>query len=275
VVGELRLVARKVGLVYPGPIEAVRDVQLELCSGELVALLGPNGAGKSSLLKLLAGLLAPTSGTVELEGQSLTRLGHRARARSIAVVPQSLQAMPFVDVETFVRQGRYAHQGLLPRSRREDTEAVRRALEEADAGDLAGRALDQLSGGQRQRVLVARALAQEADVLLFDEPTAALDPEHQVRTFDLIARLGCEGRLAVAVTHDLNLASQFATRLVLLQEGRVVADGGVEEVLARDVLEPVYGSNLRYGRLPAPRGPGERPFVVPWLQAEGGDPPSP
>lgn len=274
-VGELRLVARKVGLVYPGPIEAVRDVQLELCSGELVALLGPNGAGKSSLLKLLAGLLAPTSGTVELEGQSLTRLGHRARARSIAVVPQSLQAMPFVDVETFVRQGRYAHQGLLPRSRREDTEAVRRALEEADAGDLAGRALDQLSGGQRQRVLVARALAQEADVLLFDEPTAALDPEHQVRTFDLIARLGCEGRLAVAVTHDLNLASQFATRLVLLQEGRVVADGGVEEVLARDVLEPVYGSNLRYGRLPAPRGPGERPFVVPWLQAEGGDPPSP
>jgi iron complex transport system ATP-binding protein len=134
------------------------------------------------------------------------------------------------------------------------------ALAEADAADLCGRLLSRLSGGQRQRVLVARALAQEADLLLFDEPTASLDPEHQVRVFALIGELARRGRAAVVATHELSLASRFATRAVLLDRGRARASGTAEEVLAPAVLEPVYGRHLWYGR-----GPGGRPVVVPWL----------
>ena len=129
--------------------------------------------------------------------------------------------------------------------------------------DLADRPLPALSGGQRQRALVARALAQEARLLLVDEPTNALDPEHQLQVFDLIAGLADHGRAAVVVTHDLNLASQFATRVVLLDEGQKVADGPVGEVLVREVLEPVYGPNLRYASWSVPGG-GERPVVLPW-----------
>jgi len=250
---------------YPGPIVGVDGLDFVADAGELVAVLGPNGAGKSTLLKLLAGLLTPTSGSVRLGGTPLGELKSRERARRVAVVPQSLTALPDVTVETFVRYGRYAHQTFLARPSRSDHDAVERALIEADAADLAARPLAELSGGQRQRALVARALAQEAELLLIDEPTNALDPEHQVLVFELIAKLAREGRCAIVVTHELNLASQFATRIVLLDEGRGVADGDVAHVLSREVLEPVYGTNLRYGTFPAPGGDGERPFIVPWL----------
>ena len=140
----------------------------------------------------------------------------------------------------------------------------------------AERPLSELSGGQLQRVLIARALAQQADVLLVDEPTSSLDPEHQIGVFELVARLTREGRAAVVVTHELNLASQFATRLLLINEGRAVAEGTVDEVLRKEVLEPVYGRHLAYGTLPVRTGPraGEshadeqRPFVVPWLRPD-------
>lgn len=255
----------KLSFAYPGPIVAVDGLDFAAGAGELVAVLGPNGAGKSTLLKLLAGLVAPASGSVRLGGTPLTDLKPRERARRVAVVPQALTALPDVTVETFVRYGRYAHQALLARATEADRDAVACALAEADAADLAARPLAELSGGQRQRALIARALAQEAELLLVDEPTNALDPEHQLLVFELIARLAREGRCAIVVTHELNLASQFATRITLLDEGRGVADGDVAHVLSREVLEPVYGANLRYGKFPVPGGEGERPFVVPWL----------
>jgi iron complex transport system ATP-binding protein len=133
------------------------------------------------------------------------------------------------------------------------------ALADADASDLGSRPLADLSGGQRQRVLVARALAQEADVLLVDEPTTALDPGHQVAVFALIARLAATGRAVLVVTHEMNLASQYATRMILLDQGRVAADDTPAKVLRPEVLEPVYGSELHYGQLP-----DGRPLVVPW-----------
>ena len=257
--------ARGVVYSYPDGTPAVCGVDLDIAAGELVVLLGPNGSGKTTLLKLVSGLYAPDSGEVRMDGEVLHRLVPRARARRIAVVPQYLPSLFEVRVDAFVAAGRYAHLGFWRELRVHDLSAVDRALQEADAADLAGRLLSQLSGGQRQRVLVARALAQEADLLLFDEPTASLDPDHQVRVFALIGELVRRGRAAMVVTHELSLASQFATRTVLLDAGRVVASGSPEEVLARETLTPVYGKHLWFGQ-----GGGGRPVVVPWHHPDDG-----
>jgi iron complex transport system ATP-binding protein len=250
-------------------IPTLHGIDLSLGPGELLCVLGPNGAGKSTLLRALTGLIEPTRGQVLMHGKVAHRLDSRERARLVALVPQLLHALPEVTVETFVGYGRYAHQGYFTRPSQGDRAAVLRALAAADACELSARPLAELSGGQLQRVLFARALAQEAEVLLVDEPTSSLDPQHQVAAFELVARLTCEGHAAVVVTHELNLASQFATRLLLLDAGRPVAEGSVQEVLRREVLEPVYGRHLAYGELPAPRGDGKRPFVVPWLSVAG------
>lgn len=260
------LSARALVYDYPGPLRALDGVDLEIGRGELACVLGPNGAGKSTLLRLLAGLAAPTSGSVELEGAALAGLRPRERARRVAVVPQVLDSVPDIAVEHFVLGGRYSHLGAWRRPSGSDREAVRDALRSTDAEALAGRLLSRVSAGQRQRVLVARALAQEAQVLLVDEPTSALDPEHQLAVFELLARLAVEGRAVLVVTHDLNLASQFATSLALLDRGKVAARGSVEEVLTPGVLGPVYGPRLRFGRMPLPGG-DDRPFVLPWLGA--------
>lgn len=258
--------ARGLSFVYPGGVRALEEVDVAVEAGQLLAVLGPNGAGKSTLLKLLGGLLRPGEGQVLLGGERLGALSSRARARRIAVVPQALAALPDVTVRTFAGQGRYAHQGPFSRPSPGDREAVERAMAEADVADLAGRGLGELSGGQRQRALVARALAQEAELLLIDEPTNALDPEHQIAVFELIAGLAQAGRGALVVTHDLNLASQFATRVVLLDGGRKAADGSVEEVLRREVLEPVYGRHLVYTTLEGGDG-RRRPVVLPWRES--------
>jgi len=253
--------ARDLRYAYPESAPAVDGVDLAVPAGELVVLLGPNGSGKSTLLRLLGGLLAPDSGTVRLEGVLLGELAPRARARRIAAVPQFLPALFEIKVEDFVAAGRYARLGFWRGLGPLDRAAVAQALREADAADLGQRLLSELSGGQRQRVLVARALAQEADLLLFDEPTASLDPDHQVRVFALIAELARRGRAAVVATHELSLASRFATRVVLLERGRAAASGAPANVLVPRILEPIYGRHLWYGA-----GPGGRPVVVPWLE---------
>ena len=263
------LSARELVLDYPGPLRAVDGISLEVRRGDLLVVIGPNGSGKSTLLKCLAGLLPPTEGRVELGGADLAPIGTRERARRLAVVPQFLAELHDVTVASFVLGGRYAHFGRWSGPGPRDRSAVRLALEAADVAELGERLMSELSGGQRQRVLVARALAQEAGIFLVDEPTSSLDPEHQIRVFTLIARTVANDRAAVVVTHDLNLASQFATRVALLDDGRVAAEGDVAEVLRRDVLEPVYGPNLRYGTFTRADGV-QRPFVVPW-RSDAGD----
>jgi iron complex transport system ATP-binding protein len=260
------LAARSIAHDYPGPIpacpiRALDGVDLALEPGELVAVIGPNGSGKSTLVRVLGGLVAPTSGQVRLEGRDLATLHPRERARLIAVVPQFLPALPEVKVEDFVASGRYARIARFASATTADREAVRRGLEECDAADLKDRAMAELSGGQRQRVLLARALAQEAPVLLVDEPTSGLDPEHQIRILDLAASQVLSTRAALIVTHDLNLAGQYATRVVLLDRGKVAAQGPVESVLRREVLEPVYGPQLFYGTWPSGPRAG-RPYVL-------------
>lgn len=265
----MKLEIRNLSFVYPGGVEALAGVDLRLAPGELVCVIGPNGAGKSTLVKLIGGLMQPSAGSVTIDGVDLDQLGPRSRAQRIATVPQGLHTVPETDIESFVFGGRYSRLGFWARrpgatSAAGDREAVQRALAAADVAELGGRTLTEVSGGQRQRVLIARALAQETELLLVDEPTSSLDPEHQLGVFGLIARLTCEGRAVLAVTHDLNLASQFATRIVLLAKGRIVASGTPLEVLTPEVLEPVYGSNLRFGSFPAPHARGQRPFVVSW-----------
>lgn len=250
----------------PG-LRALDGVTGHLQRGELVAVLGPNGAGKSTLVRLLAGLAKPLAGVVHLTGVPLERFGHRERARQVALVPQYLDRVPEVHVGDFVLGGRYAHLGPWRKHSEADHAATKAAFEGCDIEGLQDRLLSTLSGGQRQRALIARALAQEAPILLVDEPTNSLDPRHQLAIFELLANLAADDHAVLVVTHDLNLASQFATRLVLMDEGRIVAQGPAEAVLRREVLEPVYGEGLTYGELDSAGGL-RRPFVLPWRSGE-------
>ena len=255
------LTATGLAFDYPGPLRAVDGIDLRLDEGELVAVIGANGSGKSTLISLLGGLLRPSSGRVELRGEDLRGMDARERALRVAIVPQLLEGCGEALVGNFVLGGRYAHLGRWRTAAERDLRAVADALEAAQVLDLRERMLGALSGGQRQRVLIARALAQQSRVLLIDEPTSALDPAHQVRVLGLIDALRKEGKAVLVATHDVNLIGQLATRLVLLDRGRIAAEGTVEEVLRAPVLEPVYGACLYFGRWPSPLG--ERPFVLP------------
>ena len=254
--------ARAVEWSWPGDVVALRGVDLTLERGELLAVLGPNGAGKSTLLRALAGLLAVRSGTVELEGRALVAYSPKERARRLAVLLQSLPDLPDVRVSAFVLGGRYAHRRRFGEELDTELEIARAALCSCDVADLADRDMTELSGGQRQRVRIARALAQDADVLLVDEPTHSLDASHQIAVFDLLREQAARGRAVLVVTHDLNLAAQYATRAMVLKDGRVSAQGAIEEVFRPEVLRPVYGEALRFGEI---IDDGSRvPFVLPW-----------
>lgn len=253
-----QLVARDLSFEYPGPQRALDGVSLELARGELVSLVGPNGSGKSTLLRCLAGLVEPLAGTVELDGTPLSAWKPRERALRVAVVPQFLPSLYDVTVEDFVLGGRYARIDRWSGPRAEDRAALDKALVACDALECVGRAMSELSGGQRQRVVVARAVAQEAPVLLVDEPTTSLDPDHQVAVFELLARLACDGRIVLVVTHELNLAAQFSASMAVLSRGKLVARGPVDAIVRPEVLVPVYGERLHFGKLD-----DGRPFVVP------------
>jgi iron complex transport system ATP-binding protein len=250
---------RAVSFAYPEPDggrrEVLRGVDLALRPGELVALIGPNGSGKTTLLRLLTGQLRPDAGVAQFEGRSLMEWSRDALARRVAVLPQHLELPAGFRVTELVEMGRAPHARSLFGSTADDERAVRRALVDADALELADRHADQLSGGERQRVLVAMALAQEPELLLLDEPTLHLDLAHQVALLSAIRRLRAQRGLTVlAVLHDLNLAAAFAPRVVVLAEGRVAADGPPAEVLSPALVERVFGVSVRE----ATDGLGER-----------------
>ena len=221
----------------------VRDVTAEVEVGEWVALIGPNGAGKTSLLRAVAGLL-PCDGIVRLDGVPLVELGRRERAQRLALVPQEPRTPPWLTVAEYVLMGRTPY--LRPLAREGDREATARALSRLELEELAERPLGTLSGGERQRVVVARALAQEAPIVLLDEPTASLDIGHQQQALDLLDALrAADGLTLVAAMHDLTLAAQYADRVLLLDAGRVVADGSPAEVLTEAALAEHYGARVR------------------------------
>ncbi|MBX3331772.1 MAG: ABC transporter ATP-binding protein [Nitrospira sp.] len=233
------------------------DISFQVYEGEVLGVVGPNGSGKTSLLKVLARLMTPQQGHIDLFGQDIASLTQREVACVVGVVPQdSQQLFPFTVVET-VLMGRFPHR---PRDRwaggfgwenREDVAIAKQAMVTMDVAHLAQRAVTDLSGGERQRTMIARALAQTPKVLLLDEPTAFLDLQHQVGIGSVLCRLKDErGLTVVFVSHDLNLVSQYCDRLILLDEGRVIRLGYPEEVIESDVLETVYRCRVLVDRHP-------------------------
>ena len=223
----------------------VDDVSASVDRGEWVALIGPNGAGKTTLLRAIAGLL-PHAGRVSLLGRDAAALERRERARLLAVVPQEPQTPPWLTVAEYALMGRTPHLGPLAREGAADRDAAARALDRLGLEPFAERALGTLSGGERQRVVVARALAQEAPIVLLDEPTAALDIGHQQQALELLDALrSADGLTLVAAMHDLTLAAQYADRVLLLAEGQIVADGAPADVLTESALAEHYGASVR------------------------------
>ncbi|HEU0014604.1 MAG TPA: ABC transporter ATP-binding protein, partial [Longimicrobium sp.] len=216
---------------YPGAsVDAVDRLTLEIPSGACTAILGPNGSGKSTLLRLLLGTLRPRSGLAELRGRPLGEWGREELAREVGVVPQAEEAVFPMTVRELVAMGRYPHLGPWRGERDADRRAVDEAMLRCDVRMLAARPLSTLSGGERQRARVARALAQEAGTLALDEPTAALDVSHEMAIFELLRALGHAGKTVLLVTHNLNLAARYADRLVLLDRGRLAAEGTPAQV---------------------------------------------
>jgi iron complex transport system ATP-binding protein len=226
-----------------GDHRVVDGISLAAAAGEIICVVGPNGAGKSTFLRLCAGLLPPAAGTVRVRGEDPYRAPRRALARVLAYLPQEyVLEFPFT-VGEVVLMGKLAEA----------------AMRRCDVLHLAGRRFDELSGGERRRALLAQAFCQAADLILLDEPTASLDPSHALALFHILEEeTRRRGALAVAATHDLNLAARFADRVLLLDGGRATATGPAREVLAGEAAARAFGVSLRVGALPS-----GTPFVVP------------
>jgi iron complex transport system ATP-binding protein len=236
---------RGVSFAYAGA-RVLEGIDLDVRPGERLAILGPNGAGKSTVLRLLAGTLAPDAGQVFLDGAVLASLRGADRARRVAFVPQETRVAFDFTVLEIVLMGRSPRLGLLGIEGAKDLEIARQALAFTDAEALAERPISQLSSGERQRVLLARALAQEPDTILLDEPTAFLDLGHQVRIHRLLAGLHRDrGTTVVFVSHDLNLAARYADRIVLLAGGRILQDGPPARVLTPEAVRAAFGVDVR------------------------------
>lgn len=233
----------------------LRELSLVMEPGEFIGVIGPNGSGKTTLLRLLTGMLSPAGGTVRIGGRDVAAIPPEERARLMAVVPQSETVVFPYSVEAMVLLGRFPHTAFLGYEREADFLAARRAMALVGIDHLASRSVTELSGGEQHRVFIARALAQEAPVLLLDEPNAHLDLRHQAGLFELLARLHREeGRSILIITHDLNLADMYCDRILLLSGGRAAAWGPPADVLRENLITEHFGVNVQVD-------PGPRPHV--------------
>jgi iron complex transport system ATP-binding protein len=229
----------------------LQDVSFQVRKGEFVGVIGPNGSGKTTLLKILYRLLSPQQGEVLLDRLSLKKLSRSEIAKKIAVVAQeTYPAFPFRAIE-MVLMGRSPYLGHLMFESPKDLEIAKKAMEWTEILPISQRSIDELSGGERKRVYIARALAQEPEVILLDEPTTNLDIHHQVEFLDLVLSLNREKGLTILMaSHDLNLASEYCDRLILLQNGKIYKMGLPEEVMTRENIERVYGCKVWVDRNP-------------------------
>ncbi|HEY0260132.1 MAG TPA: ABC transporter ATP-binding protein [Lacisediminihabitans sp.] len=229
-------------------------------AGSITVIVGANACGKSTLLRGLARLLAPVSGTVLLDGSDIRSRPAKEVARSLGLLPQSPTSPEGITVTDLVSRGRYPHQGWFRRWTPADDEAVAGALAATDTLELAGRSVDELSGGQRQRVWIAMALAQDTDILLLDEPTTFLDLSYQIDVLDLLTDLNRRrGTTIVIVLHDLNLAARYADHLIAMKDGRIAASGSPAAVVTEEVVRDVFGLDSRVIQDPV----SHTPLVVP------------
>lgn len=225
-----------------GAAEVVKDVSFSLEAGKIVAVLGANGAGKTTLLKALNGSLPVSKGEILLDGKSLKNYSRREIARLMSVIAQENETKFPVSALEFVLAGRFAHGNAFGWETEDDRQIAGDALEACDLANYETRLMNELSGGERQRIVLARALATEARILLLDEPTANLDLAHQAMMFRLVrSRCASFNSSAVLITHDLNLASEFADEILLLQDGEIAAKGEPEKVLTEEILQTIFG----------------------------------
>lgn len=238
----------------------LKDVSFQVTKGEYVALIGSNGTGKSTLIKCVSGLLPLAGGKVEICGKDLSTLKPRERAQMVAVVPQSYYVDYDFTVEDIVMMGRNPYIDFRHRESKEDREIAERAMKLTKTDVFKGRSYNELSGGERQRVILARAITQQPDIILLDEPTSALDLHHQIEVMELIRDLNEKEHITVmAVLHDINLASRFCSRIVILKEGKVAADGIPQEIVNRREMESLYDMKLLIRNNPLL----EKPEIVP------------
>ncbi|MFC5929117.1 ABC transporter ATP-binding protein [Cryobacterium melibiosiphilum] len=238
--GRSRLAAQNLVLAYNHTV-IVDDLTLDLPDGGFTVIIGPNACGKSTLLKALSRTLTPASGSALLDGVPITAIKSKKVARQLAMLPQSPIAPEAITVRDLVGRGRYPHQTLLRQWSNADAVAVNEALAATSITNLADRYVSELSGGQRQRAWIAMVLAQQTELLLLDEPTTFLDIAHQYEVLELCSRLHAAGRTLVVVLHDLNQAARYASHLVVMKDGAVVAQGNPGEVLTAELVESVFG----------------------------------
>lgn len=235
-----------------GEYPVLQDISLDLKDGEIIAILGANGAGKTTLIRALNGTLPVSKGEIMLEGKPVGSFSRRQIAQKIAVVAQENETMFPVTVLEFVLAGRFARGTAFGWETDDDLQIAENALQNCDLSDYIGRLMNEISGGERQRVVLARALATEARILLLDEPTANLDLAHQAIMFRLV-RERCKNECysAIIITHDLNLASEFADRIILLKAGRIFAKGMPKEILSTENLNEVFDVKVLLDKNPA------------------------
>ncbi len=235
-----RLRADGVTLAYQQRVIS-EALSVDIPDGSFTVIVGPNACGKSTLLRALSRLLSPDAGSIVLDGRAISTYRAKEAARIVGLLPQSSIAPEGITVADLVGRGRYPHQGLIRQWSERDREAVEAAMAQTHVADLGRRQVDELSGGQRQRVWVAMALAQQTPLLLLDEPTTFLDIAHQIELLDLFADLHDAGSTLVAVLHDLNHAARYATHLIAMKQGRVVAEGAPREIVTAELVEEVFG----------------------------------
>ncbi|GAA2181345.1 ABC transporter ATP-binding protein [Leucobacter tardus] len=253
-----RLWAERLTLTYDRT-EVIGDLSVAVPPGSFTVIIGPNACGKSTLLRGLSRLMTPARGSVVLDGRAISAYSAKEVARRLGLLPQSAIAPDGITVADLVSRGRFPHQHLIRRWTDADEQAVIEALEATGTRELSARPVDALSGGQRQRVWVAMVLAQQTDLLLLDEPTTFLDVTHQVELMELFASLNAAGRTVVAVLHDLNQAARYASHVIAMRDGSIIAEGPPSEVVTSDRVREVFG--LDNVVIPDPVTGG--PLVVP------------
>lgn len=242
--------------IHYGDYRALQGFNLEVQRGEICALIGPNGSGKSTALHTMAGLTAPFSGHVIVDGRQVNALPRRQLARLLSFLPQHPAAPEDMTVEQLVRMGRFTHVGLFRRYQPEDEETIEWALESTGLSALAQRRLKDISGGERQRAWISASLAQEAKVLLLDEPTSFLDIGYQVEVLDLIYKLSRERDITIVMSiHDLNQAMSIADRIALLNKGHLCFDGAPKTLASTGLIKEVFRVRGRFVPLPGDVAP--------------------
>ncbi len=243
--------------VARGGVDVVRDVSLAIAPGDLIAVVGANGAGKSTLLKCLAGILAPRLGAVTWEGRAFADLSRRELAMRVAFLPQERVVHWALSAERVVALGRLPHRSFAAGESANDRAAIERAKRGMDVMQFAQRPIATLSGGEQARVLIARALAQDARVIVADEPTSGLDPAHALSVFEQFRAISGERRAVVTALHDLSLAARYANRVIVLKSGVCIADGQPAEVLSKTNLASAFNIDAYLTHV------GDVPVIVP------------